>query len=295
MDRIFNYDKDNSNFSYSIKNFDKITTSDYFEAVDKSIEDIFDEMKTLKIDKIALCLSGIDGEIIAKRLLKYQRHVEYFFLHIVGINDNHKTIIEQVAESHKIKLNVITTTFDFILNDYCQEVFEYCEVTMATYISIPYLIKCIPDDFYIIVGEGDLEKSDANKYRKIFHSKIKNPRSDKIYVPLHLTEIIYNLSLKNYGKHGESNFYSRKFDTWYHVLKDNRLITNYRFYYDPKADLIYDLCGKDFICPIKTLNYTFGDHWNLMKNIHSKLEPLSSKNWSFVIGDVITVEKELVF
>ena len=199
------------------------------------------------------------------------------------------------AESHKVKLNVITTTFSQILNDHCQEVFDFCEVTMATYISIPYLIKNIPNDFYIVIGEGDLEKSDVNKYRKIFHSKIHDPRTDTIYVPLHLTEIIYTLSLKHYGKQGESNFYSRKFDTWYHILKDHRLITNFRFYYDPKSDLIYDLCRNDFICPIKTLNYTFKDHWELMKKIHHKLEPTSSKNWSFVIGDVVTVPKDLVF
>lgn len=295
MDRVFNYDKGNCNFSYSIDNFDKITTSDYFEAVDKTLEDIFNEMSHLKIEKIALCLSGIDGEIIGKRLLKYHRHVEYFFLHVIGINDEHKKIIEEISQSHKVKLNVISTTFDFISKQFSHEVFDFCEITMATYLSIPYLIKNIPDDFYIIIGEGDLEKSNVNKYRNIFNNKIKEPNKDEIYVPLHLSEIIYNLSLKKYNKHGESNFYSRKFDTWFHVLKDHRLITNFRFYYDPKADFLYEICKRDFISPLKTLNFRVWQHRDLMKQIHSGLEGKASPDWSFTTGDVIVISKDLVF
>lgn len=295
MDRIFSYDKNSSQFSYSIDNFDTVSTSDYFEAVDKTIEDIFDEMATLNLAKIAICLSGIDGEIIGKRLLKYQRHVEYFFLHIVGINDEHKKIIEKIAESHDVKLNVITTTFDFISQEFSHEVFEFCEVTMATYLSIPFLIKHIPSDFYIIIGEGDLEKSNVNKYRTIFSNKVQEPDRNKIYVPLHLSEIIYNLSLKKYSKYGESNFYSRKFDTWFHVLRDHRLITNFRFYYDPKADFLYEICKNDFISPMKTLNFRVWQHKNLMRQIHTGLENKASPNWSFIIGDVVTVPKDLVF
>lgn len=295
MDRIFSYNKEASLYSYKIENFDSITTDDYFEAVDKSLEDIFSEMSSLNLTKIAVCLSGIDGEVIGRRLTKYNKHVEYFFLHIEGINDEHKKIAEAIASKHDVKLNVVPVSFDFILNEFSKEVFEFCQVTMATYISIPYLIKSIPSDYYIIVGEGDLEKSNAKKYRKIFDDRVTKPSTDLIYVPMHLTEIIYRLSLNHYNKHGESNFYSRKFDTWYHVLRDHRLITNYRFYYDPKADFIYEICGKDFISPIKTLNYTFSDHWELMKTLHQRLESTAAENWSFFIGDVVTIPKDLVF
>jgi hypothetical protein len=295
MKRSYDYIKENSEFSYKISNFDTVTTSDYFEAVDKSLEDIFQEMDHLNLHKIAICLSGIDSEIIAQRLLKYKKHVEYFFLHVQDINDEHKVLMEKIAENHKVKINIITTTLDFIKNSFSQEVFEFCQMTMATYISIPYLIKNIPNDFYIIIGEGDLEKSNIDKYRTIFNNRISDPKKDEIYVPLHLSEIIYSLSLKKYNKHGESNFYSRKFDTWYHILKDNRLITNYRFFYDPKSDLIHELCGKNFVSPLKTLNYIPIKHRDIIRGFHHTLSMQASRNWNFSIGDIVTIPKDLVF
>ena len=295
MDRNFIYEKDEALYSYIIDNFDDINTDSFFEAVDKSLEDIFLEMEYFSLSKIAICLSGIDGEIIGQRLLKYKKDVEYFFLYIQGINEDHKKIVEEIAFRHKVKLNIVPVSFDYIRDEFCHEVFDFCQVTMLTYVTIPYLIKSIPNDYYIIIGEGDLEKSDANKYRKIFDKNITNPSREMIYVPMHLTEIIYSLSLKRYGKYGESNFYSRKFDTWYHVLKDNRLITNFRFYYDPKSDFVYEICKNDFVSPIKTLNYTIDKHWNLMVDLHQKLERTACKNWSFFLGSMVAIPKDLVF
>lgn len=295
MNRTYNYNKDTAEFSYQISHFDNVTTSDYFEAVDKSLEDIFSEMSGLRLDKIAICLSGIDSEIIAQRLLKYKKNVEYWFLHIQEINDAHKLIVEKIAEKHKVKLNIVTTSINYIKDFFCNEVFDYCQLTMGTYVSVPLLIKEIPQDFYIIIGEGDLEKDGVSKYRTIFRNKIQNPSSTNIYVPVHLSEIVYDLSFKKYEKYGESNFYSRKFDTWYHVLKDYRLITNYRFFYDPKSDFISELCGQNFISPDKTLNFIFSDHKVHMRDLFSTLSAKAAKNWIFPLGDVITIPKDIIF
>jgi len=43
MDRNYSFTKDYK-FSYNIDNFDKITTSDYLEAINKSVISIINEM-----------------------------------------------------------------------------------------------------------------------------------------------------------------------------------------------------------------------------------------------------------
>lgn len=294
MNRIFNYDKNLSIYNYQIKDFDKITTDDYFEAVDKTLEDIFIEMSENNVEKIALCLSGIDSEIIGNRLRKYNKDVEYFFLHILGVNDEHKTIIENISIKHKVKLNVVSVNFNDLLENFLDESLDICHLARPTYCSIPYLIKMIPKEFYIIIGEGDLEKDNVEVYRSIFKNRVSDYDKSKIYVPMHLSEISYNLAIKRYGKIGESNFYSRKFDTWYHVLRDFRIITNYRFYYDPKSEFLYEICKNDFLSPMKTLNYNFKNHMSLIKKMNNRSLSCAPKNWSPFIGDVVSVPKDLI-
>jgi hypothetical protein len=293
MNRTFEYNQDLSTYSYQITDFDNITTDDYFEAVDKTLEDIFIEMSANNLEKIAICLSGIDSEIIADRSLKYKKDVEYFFLHIVGVNDEHKIIVENISAKHKVKLNLISVTFNELLDNYLDECLDICHLARPTYSSIPYLIKMIPKEFFIIIGEGDLEKDNIDIYRSIFKNRILNYDNSRAYVPMHLSEISYTLAMKKYEKIGESNFYSRKFDTWYHVLRDTRLITNHRFYYDPKSEFLYEICNNRYLSPMKTLNYNFKSHMKLIKSMIEKAERRAPKNWTPFMGDLVSVPKDL--
>lgn len=295
MKRIFNYNKQESQFSYSVDNFDQITTANFFEAVDKSVKDIKEEMNLLNLNKISLLISGIDSEIIAKYIILNNIPVEFYFLHIQGVNDSHKELVEFIAKRYDVKLNVITTSFKEVTETIIFETFSYCEIKIPTYLTVPYLIKFTPRDSFVIVGEGDLEKTNVLKYLNVYNSKISIDNSSFCYIPMHLAEIVYTLSLKKYNRHGESNFYSRKFDTWYHVLKDSRLHSNCKFYYDPKSKLLNDICKNNFVSPIKTLNFTYEKSKDIIDIINKNLKDKESKNWTPYIGDIVTVSKDLLY
>lgn len=294
MNRIFNYIKEESKFNYSIDNFDKITTSDFFEAVDKTVKDVLMEMQHLKLNKVALLISGIDSEIIARYLYLNKVDTEYYFLHILGVNDEHKQLVEKISKKYKTKLNIISIDEKTILDKTIFESFNICEVKIATYLTIPHLIKFIPDDFYIIIGEGDIEKTNVNKYLNIYYQKIKNFNSGFYYIPMHLSEIMYRSVLNNYNKLGESNFYSRVFDIWYHILSDSRLRTNGKFFYDPKTKLLNEICKNDFISPTKTLNFQYLNSKRIIDQIEIKLLTKQSDNWHPCLGDVVKVPKDLL-
>ena len=82
MNRIYTFDKNTKKFSYRIDDFDKVTTDTFFDAVDKTVKDIKKEMTALGLEKIGLCLSGIDSELIAHYIHLNDIPVEYFFFHI---------------------------------------------------------------------------------------------------------------------------------------------------------------------------------------------------------------------
>jgi|APGre2960657404_1045060.scaffolds.fasta_scaffold00331_16 hypothetical protein len=292
MNRIYTFDKNTKKFTYRIDNFDKITTDSFFDAVDKTVKDIKKEMTTLGLDKIGLCLSGIDSELIAHYIHLNDIPVEYFFFHINGINDSTKIIVEEIAKKYDVKLNIYKFTVDEILKSIIHENFEIAEVCWPTYSTVPYILKLIPNDFYVIVGEGDLEKDSVNKYLTIFNRKIVNYDSNMFYIPMHLTEIAYQQSLNFYKKSGEMNFYSRIFDSWYHILNSNKLRTNGKFFYDPKSILLADLVKMNFVSPLKTLNF---ENTELVNKIIDILKNKGSANWDPYIGDVVLVPKNLIY
>jgi hypothetical protein len=294
MKRIFNYNKQESQFSYSVDNFDEIDTSDFFEAVDKTVKDIKKEMNLLNLHKISLLISGIDSEIIAKYIILNDIPVEFYFLHIQGVNDSHKELVELIANKYDVRLNIIKTSFKEVTETIIFETFSYCEIKIPTYLTVPYLIKFTPQDSFVIVGEGDLEKTNVLKYLNVYNNKISIDNSSFCYIPIHLAEIVYTLSLKKYNRYGESNFYSRKFDTWYHILNDSRLQSNYKFYYDPKSKLLNEICKNNFISPIKTLNFTYKNSKSIMDTIEINLKNKESKNWNPYIGDIVVVPRDLL-
>jgi hypothetical protein len=172
MKRIFNYNKQESQFSYSVDNFDEIDTSDFFEAVDKTVKDIKKEMNLLNLHKISLLISGIDSEIIAKYIILNDIPVEFYFLHIQGVNDSHKELVELIANKYDVRLNIIKTSFKEVTETIIFETFSYCEIKIPTYLTVPYLIKFTPQDSFVIVGEGDLEKTNVLKYLNVYNNKI---------------------------------------------------------------------------------------------------------------------------
>ena len=90
MKREFTFSNTDCSFSYQISDFDKITTKDFFEAIDLTNTEIFDEIKQKNLSSVALLLSGIDSEMIANSLYNLKIPTEHYFFHILGVNDHLK-------------------------------------------------------------------------------------------------------------------------------------------------------------------------------------------------------------
>lgn len=300
MKRDFTFSNTDCSFSYQISDFDKITTKDFFEAIDLTSTEIYDEMKQKNISSVALLLSGIDSEMIANSLYNLKIPTEHYFFHITGVNDHLKELVESISKKYDTKLNIFESTLDEVLN-YTLNNFHKNYIAYPLYSAIPFFMDRIPNNQYIIIGEGDLEKRDLVKYFKIYEKKT-NTDDQTFYIPMHLCEITYRTALDNANKIGESNFYSRNFNLWYHILKDNRLITNEKYYYDPKTVLINEIkAEKQLLSPIKTINFstTKTNNDNLVKynSIMAQLKEIGHQNtnWNHYIGDLVSVPKDLVF
>jgi hypothetical protein len=287
-----NWEFDNEfNFQYWLSDLDIVDTADYIEAIHKAVRLLSDDMAVAKKSKIALLLSGVDSELIAKCLYLNNIPVEYFYLHINGINDSELLLCQEISNRYSTKLNVIQVDYFTLLETQIEESFQITKVCWPTYLVLPYLIKRIPDDYYITIGEGDLEK-DNIRYGIIYKDYQKDFTGNEFFVPIHLTEISYRLALDHYGKSGESNFFSRCFDLWYHILKDPDLITNRKYYYDPKKVLLKKY-SEGLLSPNKTLNFLDKEKKQSIINHACKLGK-ALPGWHRYIGDIIKIPNYLI-
>jgi hypothetical protein len=286
---------DDFKFSYSVEEFDEITTTNYLEAIDKTTKVVFDDCKKANLNKIGLCLSGSDSEFIAHFLHKNDIPTEYFFMDIGGINSEELKLCEQISKKYNTKLNVVSVNTKELLDNLIYENFDITHVCWPTYSTLPTLIKNIPKDFYIVLGEGDLEKG-WPRYKELYYRKIEVRDNDFFHIPIMLTEISYLLSLSFFGKRGEGNFYSRCYDTWYHILNDKRLIVDDTCLLDPKTNIISEYKKQiNLLSPMKTMNYD--DHMKRIligDKIINNLIRYGKKieNWSPIIGDILKIKKE---
>lgn len=288
---------ENNIFTYKIHTFNQVTTSDYIEAIDKTVLDLHSKMINLGLEKFGLALSGIDSELIANSIHRLKLPVEYFFLHVESINDDDLSLVNKIALRHDVKLNIVPLSLRDIYWSIPFEIFKLCPVFFPGYLINASIIKFIPEEFFIIVGEGDLEKSSVSKYIHIYNNNIIEHNNDYFYLPIHLSEILFQKCMIHFGKKGESNFYSVNFDTWYHILKDKNLRTNGKFYYDPKSKLIFNYYKHVCFYAEKTdtLNLGSKKHAIINKTIINTLFQYNVSSIPKYQGVLVEIPKDIVY
>lgn len=293
MDRVWSLNK-KLEFTYRLENFDTITTENYIEAVDKTTASIIDNMTRLCFKKVGLCLSGMDSEIILRSLIKHDIDVECFFLLIENHNLEDLELVKKLTAIYSKPLHVVSLSLSDLLDFHIYRNFLITKVCWPTYVSVPSLIEQIPIDYFIIIGEGDLEKNNNFRYERIFYNHIKSIDTRAFYIPISLTEISYQLSFDYFNRQGEANFFSRIFDTWYHVLRNPLLKTNRKYYYDPKEYFMADLAKvNNYHSPLKTLNYKQQNlKYSIMKNLYEFGQGI--KHWDPFKGNIITIPESLI-
>jgi hypothetical protein len=158
---------------------------------------------------IALCISGgVDSEIIARLLKKKSIYFELFFLSNWNLND--KVLVEFVqplAHELNVKLHIIHLNHHFFKEQYVPESFFKYGCHFPTYIALTYLFSQIPENYFIVVGEGDLEKKGV-AYEKLYLKKSLAGPINQTFIPIMINEIFYRLWSQENQRHGQFYFYN---------------------------------------------------------------------------------------
>lgn len=153
-------------FSYTdlYKEYDPLVT--YKQAVSNKLKSISDK-------SIALCISGIDSEIVAREAVSLGLKPELYFLDIWGINNYILYTARELASELGLNLNVVSMTRDEAYNE-AEVSYQLYRYNKPTYMVLPYLLDKLPDDQWPVVCEGDLTKDNYlyNFYLTEFPKKI---------------------------------------------------------------------------------------------------------------------------
>jgi hypothetical protein len=109
--------------------------------------------------KIAVCIGGADSEIIARELKSLDYPFELFFLNIVNLNNRAQSVAESIADELKVPINIVYLDKNTLISDVVPRMFNLLQAEKPTYLCLPYLFENIPDEFVILGGEGDPQKS----------------------------------------------------------------------------------------------------------------------------------------
>jgi len=236
-----------------------------YEEYDPSVtfkQAIRNRLMQLSDKKLAVCISGVDSEIIAREAKDIGLNFELFFLSNWGINDYMLTLCQQLSTELDVKLNVVTVTREDAFS-FAKEQYDKVRVNKPTYLILPMLFSAIPNDYYIICGEGDINKSDGD-YQ---NSDIITEQNTK-FLSMSNTEISYWLWARQHNRNGDYYFFASTkeliLSSWHDPLTtfDLPLISN--------RDSIKNLWGENLIFKGKTTNWDT-DHGKL-ENLLMRLE-----------------------
>ncbi len=145
----------------------------------------------------AICLSGSDSEIIAREAKALDLQFELFFLNIWDNNSIERAVAEQIASQLGKTLNVITLTKNDAIHQVLPQTSAVLQAAKPTYLVLPHLLQSIGTGYFIIGGEGDLEK---NSPEYSFDSGTQ--------VPFGITEVFYRQVIIDAGLNGDMYFFA---------------------------------------------------------------------------------------
>jgi hypothetical protein len=156
---------------------------------------------------IALCYTGgIDSELIARSLASLSIPFELYFLDIWGLNRSHfdqwspHLLKELGKEAH-----VVSLSKERFYTEQVSKVFPVMGCEYPTYISLAYLFEQIPQDQFIVVGDGDLDRS-AKLYGEIA-KRFPQYTGRKSALPFSASRVAYLLWAKHHRREGEFYFF----------------------------------------------------------------------------------------
>lgn len=165
------------------------------------------KLSSLSDKKLAICVSGVDSELVAREAVDMGLNVELFFLKMWDINQYIQDRIVELSEQLNVKLNIV----EISKNDawkYAATSYMKYRVRKPTYLLIPYLLDNIDYSYWPIVCEGDMNK---DKVMYLNYMKLHNQDMSSLpekYLMTANTEIAYWLWAIENNRQGDFYFFS---------------------------------------------------------------------------------------
>lgn len=304
MDIKYHYDVSNPlKVEYQLIDRDDITTSSLPEAFEKAAVITKERMSKLGIKKAAVCLSGIDSELAVHYLHKVGVNVEAWTVNVDHTNQIEVTNAQLICARYNIPFHEFhLSTDEGIKNGIFHEVFNIGYSCRIAYTQLTPLFKVIPDDYYIVCGDGGMSHIHDLYWRVYNFSPLQNFEFDienNFYFPIDVyTHISPKLVLDGFKKHGNTTVWSSCWDVWYHILRHPLLRTNKFWYYED-----HDLKESDFaflnLINNKKTSFNRGTPaglkcgLKLSRYIHRNLIP-SIPNYQKFAGTVVTIPHTMI-
>lgn len=156
---------------------------------------------------IALCYTaGLDSELIARSLAALAIPFELYFLDIWGINRPHfdhwsPALLKELGKEARI----IKLSREHFYTEQIAKAFPLMGCEYPTYLALTYLFEQIPEDQFIVVGDGDLDRS-AKLYREI-GKRISPSIPLGNHLPFSSSRVAYLLWARHHKRDGEFYFF----------------------------------------------------------------------------------------
>lgn len=152
---------------------------------------------------VALCYTaGMDSDLIALELRERGIPFTPFFLDLWGINSR------AFAENRRflgLEAEVVRLERIQFYDEICLPVFRQFGIENPTYLALTYLFEKIPPEFFIVVGDGDFDRT-GRVFAKIAEGHDLRPGG--IHLPFSSAAVFNYLWAAKNGRAGEFSFFS---------------------------------------------------------------------------------------
>jgi hypothetical protein len=158
---------------------------------------------------IALCYTGgVDSELIARLLHRLGLPFEMYFLDIWGLNSAaflhwSKPFEQEIGK----KVRIVKLAKPYFYEEHSLRMFEELGCEYPSYLALTYLFEKIPGDEFIVVGDGDLNRT-GGIFDFIAESHPKEREGKTIPLPFASSSVAFWLWARKRQRKGDFYFFS---------------------------------------------------------------------------------------
>lgn len=230
-------------------------------------------------DKIALCLSGKDSEVIAAALTEIGADFEIWFADYWQHRDINQSTVENVircSEKYQVPYNIVSIEQDEFISTITNFSLQtgICEPAIS---GLTALFNKIPNDQFIVLGDGDLGKnpyrynSPVNPNRYLNHKTMVDDYhdTDEVVIPFIPEEIMLRIWAQQNKRKGQYLFNQSDISIWAACADSENFLYN-KITGEIDLSFIYEYEFPDLVFKNKTDPFFHpekGQYKNMLRNM----------------------------